>query len=80
MTKEEALKIIKEKNLNFYNFFQLEALKADEVCIGKENSKWIVFLTTERAGKFDPSIAIYDNENNAFEDFIKRLRSFNENY
>ena len=41
----------------------------------KENEKWIVYVTDERASKIINSVDKYNTETEAIEDFIERLRA-----
>ena len=41
----------------------------------KENEKWIVYVTDERASKITNSVDKYNTETEAIEDFIERLRA-----
>jgi len=41
----------------------------------KENEKWIVYVTDERASKIINSVDKYNTEAEAIEDFIERLRA-----
>ena len=43
----------------------------------RENDKWIVYATDERASKVTNSQDIYLDEEEALDDFIDRLRAFN---
>lgn len=75
MTKEEAIKIIKEENLKNFNINEDRKNKPDEIIIQEKNGFWIVYTTTERAGKVTGSEMVFKNENNAWENFIERLRA-----
>ena len=46
-----------------------------EVVLKKENEKWIVYVTDERASKITNSVDKYNTETEAIEDFIERLRA-----
>lgn len=73
MTREDALKIIKDENLKKYHFFDETNVYVNEIGIYKDLDKWIVYATSERAAR--EGIRAYDNESDALEEFIKRLRS-----
>lgn len=75
MTREDALKTIKDENLKKYHFFDETNVYVDEVGIYKDLDKWIVYATGERATR--DGIRAYDNESDALENFIRRLRCSN---
>ena len=76
MTREEAMKIIKEENLNHYNFFEDKDYDKYELTIQKVNEKkWIVCGTDERASVFSGSESFFESESDALENFIRRLRA-----
>ncbi|MBC6309275.1 hypothetical protein HCJ66_06875 [Listeria sp. FSL L7-1582] len=68
----EAKEIIENEGLQNYCFFCGNEQKADIVVINKSDSYWIVYTNSERAAK--TSEKRYENESDALEDFIKRLR------
>ncbi|QIZ06205.1 hypothetical protein HFZ78_05250 [Priestia megaterium] len=76
MTTEEAKKIIKNEGLYRFNLYNDHRLKENEVGIRIGNSNhWEVYVTDERASFVQGSITIFDNESDALENFIKRLRT-----
>lgn len=75
MTKEEVIKIIKEENLKNFNINEDRINKPDEVIIQEKNGFWIVYTTSERAGKVTGSEKVFKDESDAWENFIKRLRA-----
>lgn len=78
MTKEDALEIIKKEGLQGFRFFDDRAYKADEVVIDRSNSKWHVYVTSEKCAMLDVTLDEYDSESAALEDFIGRLRADKE--
>lgn len=76
MTKEEALKIIKDENLMGFKFFDNTQPGYDEVGVIINNNQWEVFSTDER-GYFRGKRGIFNNESEALESFIRRLRAGN---
>lgn len=78
MTKEDIIKIIKKENLKHYNMNEDRYNKVDEVGIQKKNGLWIVYATDERASTVTGSETIFENESDALENFIKRLRIINK--
>ena len=74
MTREEAKKIIEEEGLQGYNLFENRPNRTDEVGICQQGGCWIVYVTTERAGIGAGTEPFFDNESDALENFIKRLR------
>lgn len=75
MTKKEAKIIIEEEELKKINFYEENNLKENEVGIKKEDNKWIVYVTDERASVITGSITIYYNESEALDNFITRART-----
>lgn len=76
MTKDEALKIIKDENLKFFNWYSDHKIRPNEVGIQSEQNKWHVHTSDERANLL--SKKIFQTENEALENFIKRLRALNK--
>jgi uncharacterized protein YaiE (UPF0345 family) len=74
MTKEEAIKIIKKEQLKNYNIYGKQ-YNENEVGICQENGYWIVYATDERASIVTGSKKIFNNESDAWENFIKRLKA-----
>ena len=77
MTREYIKKIIDEEGLNGYNFFESRVNAENEIVIVNDSEKWIVYATDERASKMTGSEKIFDNEAEALENFVKRLRALN---
>lgn len=77
MTREMALKIIVDEKLTNYHFFDGKEISSDEIVILKKDGKWIVYATDERACMVTNSDFVYDNEEEALESFIFRLRANN---
>lgn len=75
MTKNDVLKIIKEEDLQCYNFYENRYNKEDEVGIKAENGYWVVYATDERASTVIGSEKRFDDEEKALENFVKRLRA-----
>ncbi len=73
MTEREAIKIIKEENLKNYNWFENHDLRPNEVEIVKLEEVWTVATADERATRI--SEISYNNESEALDDFIERLRA-----
>lgn len=74
MTREEAKRIIEEEGLQGYNLFENRPNEEEEVGICQKGGRWIVYVTTERAGIAAGSECVFDNESDALENFIKRIR------
>lgn len=74
MTREEAKRIIQREGLYNYNLFENRPNKKDEVGICEKGGRWIVYVTTERAGIGAGTECYFDNESDALENFIKRVR------
>lgn len=77
MTRETVLKIIEDEKLTNYNFFEGKGISSDEIVILKKEGKWIVYATDERATMVTNSDFVYDNEEEALDSFIRRLRAMN---
>ena len=78
MKRKDAEKIIKTEQLISYSFFEDRGDATDEMVIKKVSDKWIVYATNERASKIISGEHIYDNEEEALDNFIKRLRALNK--
>lgn len=77
MTRDIAKKIINEEGLARYNFFDSRVNAENEIVIANESNQWVVFATNERASKVTGSEKVFDNEADALDNFIKRLRALN---
>jgi hypothetical protein len=75
MTKEQALQTIAKEKLNYYNMDAGQFYKEDEVIIRYQNGFWMVFVTDERASVVSGSERFFNNESDAWDNFIKRLRA-----
>ena len=75
MKIEDARKIIQEVSLQGYILCEERENRENEVVLKKENEKWIVYVTDERASKITKSVDKYNTESEAIEDFIERLRA-----
>lgn len=75
MTREQVLLIIEEEQLKNYNIGEERYGKENEVGIRKENGFWKVYATDERASIVMGSESIFENESDAWENFVKRLRA-----
>lgn len=83
MTKEQALEIITNEQLTNYNMGEGRYYRENEVGICKEDGLWKVYATDERASIVTGSESIFENENAAWDNFVKRLRAdkvLNESY
>lgn len=77
MTREDAINIIKGEGLKSYNLNEKRDNREDEMVIKQQNDAWIVYVTDERASKITGSEEIFINEEEAWNNFIKRLRILN---
>lgn len=77
MKRKEAERIIKAEKLISYSFFEDRNDTSDEMVIKKISGKWIVYATNERASKIISGENVYDNEEDALDNFIERLRALN---
>jgi hypothetical protein len=75
MTREEAIRIIIEEKLKGYNLNEERDNKENEVVIKYENDNWIVYATDERASSVSGSKKIFETEDAAMDNLIKRLRA-----
>ena len=75
MNIKEAIKIIQDEKLQDYNMNEERYNRENEVVLRRENDKWIVYATDERASKVTNSQDIYLDEQEALDDFIDRLRA-----
>ena len=77
MTRDDIKKIIKEEGLREYNFFEDRMDMENEIVIVNDSNQWIVYVTDERASKITGSEKMFDNEIDALDNFLKRLRALN---
>ncbi|MGL4106696.1 Imm59 family immunity protein [Clostridium sp. LP20] len=75
MTREDAIDIISKEGLKSYNLNEERYNREDELVIKKENDTWIVYATDERASVITGSKKIFINEEEAWDNLIKRLRA-----
>ena len=78
MKRKDVEKIIKTEQLISYSFFEDRDDASDEIVIKKVSGKWVVYATNERASKIISGEHIFDNEEEALDNFIKRLRALNK--
>lgn len=76
--RKEIERIIKEENLISYSFFEDRNDASDEMVIKKTSGEWTVYATNERSSKIIGGENIYDNEEDALDNFIRRLRALNK--
>lgn len=77
MKETEAKNIIKNEHLISYSFFESRSDASDEMVIKKSLGKYVVYATNERASKISDGEKIFDNEEDALDNFIRRLRALN---
>ncbi len=77
MTRECIKKIIDKEGLKGYNFFENRVNAEDEIVIVNASGQWIVYVTDERASKRPGSEKRFDNEAEALDNFLTRLRALN---
>ena len=75
MNIKEEIRIIHEEKLQDYNMNKVRDNRENEVVLRHENDKWIVYVTDERASKITNSQDTYEDEEEALDDFIDRLRA-----
>ncbi|ROR29182.1 hypothetical protein EDD66_103117 [Mobilisporobacter senegalensis] len=75
MTREEAIEIILEEKLSNYNLNEDRENNEDEVVIKSRDNMWAIYATDERASKVPGSEKIFENEETAWDNLIKRLRA-----
>lgn len=76
MNKKDVIQIINKEGLRGYNINEQRENKENEVVLKCERGKWFVYATDERASKITGSESIFDTEEEALENFLKRLRAF----
>jgi hypothetical protein len=79
MTKENILEIINKEGLFQYNIFDDHQQKANEVIIRHENDQYIVFRTDENNVIIGEKQS-YSNENDAVNNFVKKLHEIKKLY
>jgi len=76
MTKEDVIKIIEIEKLDFHSIFTSKTTIPNNVVIQKRDNDWIVFSNDERGNVYG-RIRFFSNEEEAFDNFLKRLRATN---
>jgi len=76
MTREECLKIISDECLSHYNLDDHDD-EANEVVIRYRESRWCVYATNERASMISEGCKYFNDEFEAYDAFIRRLRACN---
>ncbi len=77
MKEEDVTKIIQRGKLQGYNFNEARHNREDEVVIKKRDNGWSIYVTDERASKVTGSEVICINEEDAWTNFINKLRILN---
>lgn len=77
MTRDDVKNIILEENLAGYNFFENRDNAENEIVIVNNMQQWLVYATDERASKITGSEKKFDSEEEALENFVKRLKALN---
>lgn len=75
MRREEAIKIIHQEKLKGFNLNENRYNRVDEVVIKSKDGVWMVYVTDERASAITGSKMIFNNEEDAWDNFIVRLRA-----
>ncbi|MFF2458272.1 Imm59 family immunity protein [Peribacillus simplex] len=75
MKQLEAKEIIEQEKLKRYNWFNEHPQRENEVGITVDGDQWAVYVTDERASVVTGSITKFNNESDALDNFIKRLRT-----
>ena len=79
MNKDETLKIIEDEKLINYKWFKNEwvadrRIVNDIVAIDHADAKWVTYIIGERDWIIDETQLYFDSEEEAMDDFIRRLR------
>ena len=74
MNRNKALKIIRDEQLMYYNWFHSHRVRPNEVLIEKLEEQWCVSAAGERACIVETSCVYFNNEEDALDRFIRLLR------
>ena len=74
MNRIDALKILEEEGLKYYNWFGEHKVRANEVIIDRKDAQWGVCVSDERACIVETSYSFFDTEEDAIDRFIKLVR------
>ena len=77
MKRNDVVEILNKEQLIFYNFFEDRDDASDEMVIKSISGKYVVYATNERAAKVAEGEREFDNESEALENFVRRLRALN---
>lgn len=69
--------ILNKEKLISYNFFEDRKDASDEIVIRIVSGKYVVYATNERATIVTEGEKVFDNESDALENFVRRLRALN---
>ena len=78
MTREEAMRIMKEEDLRHYNLFEETRPKKWDLVINRDGERWVVYKISERMAMDFGTERYFDEENDAWDNFIRRLRAGKE--
>ncbi|WP_077927691.1 hypothetical protein [Wohlfahrtiimonas populi] len=73
--ENEFLKIMREEELPSCSWYQTNGFEMDQIGIIFENGKWKTFVTSERCAILDSSVSEFDNESDALNSLLFRLRA-----
>jgi len=76
MSRDKAMGIIITEKLSHYNYYNDRDMQPREVGIREQANKWSVYTSDEKANPV--SEKVFDSEDDALENFIKRLRAINK--
>lgn len=76
--REDAQKIIAAEKLTSCCFFLERNDYSDELVIRKTENGWTVYATDGRASKIADGEKFFDSEEQALDNFIRRLRALNK--
>lgn len=77
MNIDYVKKIIKEEKLVNYNLLETRNDAENEIVLKRHSEIWYVYATDERASKVTGSERMFCDEEEALENFLKRLRAMN---
>ncbi|MGM0842286.1 MAG: Imm59 family immunity protein [Bacillota bacterium] len=75
ITINEAKEIMEKEKLKRFIWFDEHPLRENGVGIKVDGNQWTVYVTDERASIVSGSITYFNDESEALDNFIKRLRT-----
>ena len=74
MNTDELMRVVREENLEAPVLHGVGDMRAEVVVLEREGSEWRVFVANERGGVMGSTLATFDNESDALEHVLQKVR------